>query len=152
LLIFSKLYSLQESGATALGPALAVAIGMCQNKAGSKIVVATDGLANTGVGSMDMVEDLESAVAFYEKMAQIAQERGLIANVIGIKGDNLNMGLLGKIADTTGGDVDIVDPEKITDTFSSILENVLIATKVEVKLLLHKVLHWFQILLISKGI
>lgn len=88
---------------------------------------------------MDTPEQIEAAVSFYEKMSDFAKSKGLIANIIGIKGDNLNIGLIGKISDQTGGDVDIVDPIKITDTFSSILDNVLIATNVEAKLILHEV-------------
>lgn len=130
---------MQETGATALGPALAVALGMCQNNPGSKIVLATDGLANTGVGAMDSASHIETAAPFYEQISAFAKSKGLIANVIGIKGDNLNMAIIGKIADSTGGDVDIVDPQKITDTFSTILDNVLIATNVEAKLILHNV-------------
>lgn len=112
---------------------------MCQNYPGSKIVLATDGLANMGIGAMDNIGQTEEAASFYDKISKFARDKGLIGNVIGIKGDNLNMGLIGKIADSTGGDVDIVDPQKITDIFSSIMDNVLIATNVDVKLLLHKV-------------
>jgi len=36
-------------GATALGPALLVAVSMASQKAGSKVIICTDGLANVGM-------------------------------------------------------------------------------------------------------
>jgi len=48
------------------------------------------------------------------------------------------MNVIGKLADTSNGDVDLVDPITITQNFGSILESKLIATDVNVKLFLHK--------------
>lgn len=49
-----KLMSLEETGPTALGPAVTTAIAMAAEGApGSIVVVCTDGLANIGVGSFD---------------------------------------------------------------------------------------------------
>ena len=41
--------SLLLIGATALGPALLVAVSMASQKAGSKVIICTDGLANVGM-------------------------------------------------------------------------------------------------------
>ena len=50
----SVLYSLEEKGQTALGPAVATAVAMASEGApGSVVVVCTDGLANIGVGSFN---------------------------------------------------------------------------------------------------
>jgi len=57
---------------------------------------------------------------------------------VGIKGDKLNMNSLGKLADITGGSVDIVDPVQITQNFASVLQSRVVATNVTVKLFLHK--------------
>lgn len=49
-----KLDALVEEGPTALGPAVATAIGMAAEGAvGSSVTICTDGLANVGVGSFD---------------------------------------------------------------------------------------------------
>jgi len=64
---------------------------------------------------------------------------GITANVIGIRGDNLNFNVIGKLADITQGDTDVVDPLKIVENFSSIVDSKLVATNVVVKLFLDKV-------------
>lgn len=49
---------MQEKGKTALGPALLTSLGLAsKGKAGSVIIMCTDGLANIGVGALD--NDLE---------------------------------------------------------------------------------------------
>ena len=50
----AQLFQLEERGQTALGPAVATAVGMAsEGAAGSIVIVCTDGLANVGVGSFD---------------------------------------------------------------------------------------------------
>mmetsp|Transcript_41405 Transcript_41405/g.36772 ORF Transcript_41405/g.36772 Transcript_41405/m.36772 type:complete len:124 (-) Transcript_41405:1168-1539(-) len=52
--IIDKLSAIQEKGPTALGPALLASIGLAsKGKAGSKVILCTDGLANIGLGRMD---------------------------------------------------------------------------------------------------
>jgi hypothetical protein len=49
-----KLMSLEETGSTALGPAVLTAIGLAGEGApGSTVIVCTDGLANIGLGALD---------------------------------------------------------------------------------------------------
>ena len=44
---------LEETGKTALGPALLAAVAMlCNSKHGSMILLCTDGLANHGIGAV----------------------------------------------------------------------------------------------------
>ena len=46
--------SLEESGPTALGPAIATSVAMAaQQGQGSQVVVCTDGLANIGLGAFE---------------------------------------------------------------------------------------------------
>ena len=49
--LWANVAGLKTSGCTALGPALSVAIGLADKMPGAAIVLATDGAANTGVGS-----------------------------------------------------------------------------------------------------
>jgi hypothetical protein len=49
----TKLYALEETGQTALGPALLVSIAMAAKSPGSRVVVCTDGLANVGLGALE---------------------------------------------------------------------------------------------------
>jgi len=136
--VVQKLHQLVETGATALGPAMTICVGMTQACPGSKIVLATDGLANMGVGSLDDPSMVEQNSALYTTLAHVSKQNGITINVIGIKGDSINMDTLGILADITGGEVDIVDPLNITNNFSSIMEDKLVATEVVVKLFLHK--------------
>ncbi len=52
-------------------------------------------------------------------------------SVISIKGTDCKMVELGKVADTTGGQVNIVDPLKLTQEFGTILSDPIIATNVK---------------------
>jgi hypothetical protein len=48
------LFKIEETGPTALGPAVITSVAMAsKGAAGSTVVICTDGLANIGVGSMD---------------------------------------------------------------------------------------------------
>jgi hypothetical protein len=85
-----KLFGLEEGGATALGPALVVAEGMCAKSPGAKIVICTDGnstdssillmvtcllgLSNVGLGSLDSLvtdEEKDAVAKFYEQIGMI---------------------------------------------------------------------------------
>ncbi len=66
-------HKLQEGGATALGPALAFAVGLGSQSATSEVIVCTDGASNVGVGSTDPDElkraaDKDAAAAVYEQV------------------------------------------------------------------------------------
>ena len=49
----SKVLSLETGGTTALGPALALCVGMTSNYPSAEIILCTDGLSNVGVGNLD---------------------------------------------------------------------------------------------------
>jgi len=136
--LVKALYDLSESGSTALGPAVLISVGMLHKNPGSTIVLATDGLANTGIGAMDTPDQILAANQFYDEIGLFAKQKGITINVVGIKGDKLNINNLGKLADITSGGVDLVDPIQITQNFASVLQSSLVATNVIVKLLLHK--------------
>jgi hypothetical protein len=67
----TKLFSLEETGPTALGPALLVCIGIAAQSPGSEIVVCTDGLSNVGLGQLDDVstdDKKRQTEQFYERI------------------------------------------------------------------------------------
>ncbi len=52
----AKLDAIEETGPTALGPAVLTSVAMAtQGAAGSCVVICTDGLANVGLGAFDEV-------------------------------------------------------------------------------------------------
>ena len=59
-------------------------------------------------------------------------------SVTSIKGTDCKMVELGKMASETGGQVNIVDPLKLTEEFGSILADPIIATNVTASLQVHK--------------
>ena len=97
-----KLLSLEETGPTALGPALLTAIGMASEGApGSTVVLCTDGLANVGLGAFDEIrtdEEEEIVDRFYDKLADIAKDNGVMVSVISIEGEECNIETLSKIS------------------------------------------------------
>jgi hypothetical protein len=63
--LVSVVNRLAVDGSTALGPALAVALGMCSAVPGSAVFCLTDGEANVGIGSLSSA----GARAFYSQIA-----------------------------------------------------------------------------------
>lgn len=60
------------------------------------------------LGALDSLEFTGiNGPPFYVRAANMCKEHGITANVIGIRGDNLNMNIIGKLADITQGDTDI---------------------------------------------
>ena len=74
--MIEKLGAIEETGPTALGPAIITSVCMAaEGGAGSKVVICTDGLANIGLGAFDEVvseEDMQKVDTFYETVGQIA--------------------------------------------------------------------------------
>ena len=85
----------------------------CQGSAGSSVVICTDGLANIGLGAWDECKteaDTAAVKAFYQRIANIAEEAGVTINIISIEGDECNLDSLSKLAEMTGGNVERVNP------------------------------------------
>lgn len=137
-----KLMSLEETGPTALGPAVASAISMAAEGApGSQVVICTDGLANVGLGAFDEAksdDEIAKVDEFYERVGQFAKQKGLTVNIVSIIGDECNLDSLSKLAELTGGNVERVDPVSLTTNFASILSEPIIASNVVTKVKLHK--------------
>jgi len=139
--LVEKLFGIEETGATALGPAVVTALGMAQGKRGAKIIVCTDGLANVGLGSLDELEkqeDRTAVEAFYTSLGEHAATNGLMIDVVGIQGDDCDLANLGAMAEASNGEVTLVDITNLTKNFAGIMQNPLVATDVTLKMLLHQ--------------
>ena len=138
--LIDELYKLSEDGPTALGPALLIASSIAAKKAGSSVIVCTDGLANIGLGSFN---NNPKALEWYESVGESAKLAGVSISVISLKGDDCNLAELGSVAEITGGFVDRVDPLELSNNFSSILlKNKIIATNVTATLILNKAMQF----------
>jgi hypothetical protein len=135
---------LTESGSTALGPALLVSIGLAGSVAGSSVVLCTDGVANVGLGSLEDYRAENAAThpapAFYLGAAGEALQRGVSVSIVTIKGTSTNLELIAKVAASTQGMTDIVDPLKLDQNFNFILQNAVVATEVTAKMFVHNAL------------
>mmetsp|Transcript_33344 Transcript_33344/g.83779 ORF Transcript_33344/g.83779 Transcript_33344/m.83779 type:complete len:826 (-) Transcript_33344:85-2562(-) len=139
-----RIFSLEEGGPTALGPALMAGVGMASRCPGSRVVVCTDGMANVGVGTLeDLVTDAEKQTAeqFYDELGERASKHGVSVSVVSIKGSDCRMENLGSVADASKGSVELVDPNNLTKEFASILEEKVVATRVTVDFHLHSGLY-----------
>jgi hypothetical protein len=130
-----KLYELNETGPTALGPALIAAIGQAsQGLPGSRVIICTDGLANVGIGRLDeAVSD-----QFYQRAADIAKDKGIEVSVISIEGEECKLSMLSVVSELTGGEITRVNMGNIVNEFANILETPVIATQVSAVIKLHK--------------
>ena len=137
-----KVWTLSEGGATALGPALLASIALASHgKAGSKVIICTDGIANVGVGSINDPKDsseLNRAREFYSKAGQLAKEKGVSVSVITIEGEECSIERLSEVASFTGGEVVRVNPLQITNEFANILAKPVIATHVSAVVKMHR--------------
>ncbi|CAK61233.1 unnamed protein product (macronuclear) [Paramecium tetraurelia] len=128
---------LQDNGQTALGPALISALELAKvGKPGSMIIICTDGLANLGIGALDS----ESSKRFYQELGKMAAEKGIIISLVTIKGEGCKIDTLGELVERTNGIVTRVNPEKIGEDFANIINDVVVGTQVELKVILHKAL------------
>ncbi|XP_038073703.1 circularly permutated Ras protein 1-like isoform X2 [Patiria miniata] len=139
-----KVFSLTEGGQTALGPALILSVAMASQKPGSKVIVCTDGLANVGLGKLDVTDDehYDKASEFYEYVGHYARDSGTCVSVLTMEGEDCRVIELGNVADKTGGQVSVVDPMKLNEEFANILDDPILATNVSAKLVLHKGLYF----------
>jgi len=75
---------------------------------------------------------------FYAQVGEYAKNKGVSISVITLKGQGCNVEILGQIADTTNGNVTRVDASSLGVNFNKILEDEVVATNVEILVLLHK--------------
>lgn len=113
-----KVMGIEETGSTALGPAVLTSVALAaQGKGGSTVVICTDGLSNTGLGAFDEAKteaEINKVNEFYERVGQFAKEKGVTINLVSIKGDECNIEGLSKLCELTGGQIERVSPETLT--------------------------------------
>lgn len=104
-----QVMGLTESGTTALGPAALLTIAMASRHPGSKVIICTDGKANTELGNLEVEDNdartLLSSTIFYQELGQYAANQGVTVSVLSIEGTDCRLDELGRLADRTGGKV-----------------------------------------------
>eukprot|EP00727_Mastigamoeba_balamuthi_P004461 m51a1_g14012 putative ras gtpase (969) ;mRNA; r:1089721-1092844 len=148
-----RVVALEEGGATALGPALVIAVAACAAaNSRSEIVILTDGLSNTGLGALeaDTRAQREEAAQFYQRIGEKALEGNTTISIVGLENQDSGHGqavdstrcdvaldVLGRCASATHGTVTIVNPLELVRQIRAIHQNPVIATDVRVALVLH---------------
>jgi len=131
--LINKVLGLQSDGTTALGPAVAFALGLVSNCPGSKILVCTDGQANVGYGNIS--SGSENVKGNYQIMGSKGKENGTNINVLSIKGEDCALENLGILSDMTYGVVDIVEPQQLKSTVSNVMSKPVLGTGLTCKLI-----------------
>ncbi|XP_070710715.1 circularly permutated Ras protein 1 [Pempheris klunzingeri] len=136
--LLQRVKDLREHGATCLGPAALASVAMASRYPGSKVILCTDGRANIGLGEMEQSPSLPSSPLtpyFYRQLALQAVGSGVIISVMTFEGTDCRLADIGKLADTTGGRVNMVSIGTVaTEIQSASVDNVL-ATGVRATLL-----------------
>eukprot|EP01120_Amphizonella_sp_Union-15-10_P013090 TRINITY_DN6023_c0_g1_i1.p1 TRINITY_DN6023_c0_g1~~TRINITY_DN6023_c0_g1_i1.p1 ORF type:complete len:553 (-),score=99.21 TRINITY_DN6023_c0_g1_i1:24-1682(-) len=133
----SELNKLVPDGATALGPAVTIAMVIAAKHPGSKLIICTDGVANLGLGSLEGKH--EQMEAFYHgKVAHYAKKHGVVMNVISIAGSDTRLEYLGMLSDATGGNVDLVQATNVD--FSNAIRTVILGTNCHAKVVVPSLL------------
>lgn len=92
-------------------------------------------MANVGIGSFRYGED---ATEFYDKVGKLAEETGVMINLVTIAGTDANIQGLSRLIELSGGQIEQVNPNELSGDFANILSQKAIATKVVAKVKLHK--------------
>ena len=75
---------------------------------------------------------------FYERAAEEAKQKGLVINIISLVERGCKLEMLSPIADNTGGDIIRLDPNNVGIGISTTVSTRIIATNVELKVIIHK--------------
>ena len=138
--------ALEEGGATALGPALAAAVQIASKFENSEIILSTDGMPNVGIGALD--DGSEQGRKFYQEIAKIAKGNSTVVNIITIQGCDCSIEDFKMVADVTSGQLNSLHPLELVRQIRKISQNPVIATEVELSVLLHPSL---ELTLFSEG-
>jgi hypothetical protein len=139
--------NIKTTGITALGPAALVSVAMAGELGnGSSVVICTDGLSNLGLGNLASLKKgkatQEEVDNFYEKLAEYANGKGVSISLFSVQGEECDLETLMTLSDKTGGDADILDPKEAEKHLKRAFKRKKIATKVTLKVLLHKALEF----------
>uniref|UniRef100_A0A3B5AX05 Circularly permutated Ras protein 1-like n=1 Tax=Stegastes partitus TaxID=144197 RepID=A0A3B5AX05_9TELE len=122
-----RVKDLREHGATGLGPAVLASVAVASRYPGSKVVLCTDGRANIGLGELEQPASPD-APDFYGRLAQRAVDSGVIISVMTFEGTDCRLADIGRLADATGGQVNIVSIGTVAAAIQSVSVDSVLAT------------------------
>lgn len=145
--------NIHSGGTTALGPSMALSALLLGDNAGT-VTLATDGLANVGLGSVERCahgsesDEMKNMRAVYNEIAQMFVENGKVCNVVGIldgaeteaagsnRSNKLCLDIISIPAYATSGSLALVDPTTGQGVFNDIMKKTLdtYATNVQIEI------------------
>lgn len=140
--LLKKLWALEEGGQTALGPALCVSVFLAASSHGSSVLLATDGLANKGVGTLEDQVDETSAQLFYTEMGEQARLHGVTVSIVSLIGAECRLEALTAVTEASRGTVDRVAATQLQKELSSVMAKPVVATGALSLVCLHRGLHF----------
>uniref|UniRef100_A0A3B4YJ22 VWFA domain-containing protein n=1 Tax=Seriola lalandi dorsalis TaxID=1841481 RepID=A0A3B4YJ22_SERLL len=117
--LIQRVRELREHGATCLGPAALASVAIASRYPGSKVILCTDGRANIGLGEMEQTASLSL----------------VIISIMSFEGTDCRLADVGRLADTTGGRVNIVNIGTIAREMQAASRDNVLATSVTATLL-----------------
>ncbi|MHA1381306.1 MAG: vWA domain-containing protein [Candidatus Helarchaeota archaeon] len=123
---------------TALGPALLGGITLLvRTGVGGRLILLTDGMANQGLGNLET--PTSSGKNFYKEMASICHQHNIIIEVVGVQSQEgaseLGLDVLGRLADSTGGDIYFVTRDELENAFEKMRSVDYVAKNVSVNII-----------------
>ncbi|XP_017294693.1 circularly permutated Ras protein 1 isoform X2 [Kryptolebias marmoratus] len=136
--LVQRVKDLREHGATALGPAALASVAMASRYPGSKVILCTDGRANIGLGDLEQsppLSSLSQTPYFYRQLALQAVEKEVIISIMSFKGTDCRLADIGRLADATGGRVNIVSIGTVATEIQSVSVDNVLATSLTLTLM-----------------
>jgi hypothetical protein len=132
--LIERVNGLEEGGATALGPALAVCAGLASNNPCSEIILCTDGLPNVALGALDATPPNSE---FYNKIAEYGRAHEISISIIAIEGETCSLAHVSQCSELTGGTVNVLHALELVRQIRLISQNPVVATDVQLTIVLH---------------
>ncbi|MFX0093976.1 MAG: VWA domain-containing protein [Candidatus Hodarchaeota archaeon] len=121
---------------TALGPAVVGGVELLRD--GGRIILLTDGMANEGVGRLSGYS--RDGREFYTKLGEDARNKDVTIELVGVTAGNktaqMQLEVVGELANQTEGDIYYVDVSEVGTVFDALSESDAIARKVNVRVYL----------------
>ncbi|EGG24575.1 type A von Willebrand factor domain-containing protein [Cavenderia fasciculata] len=135
-LLKKRVKALEPIQSTALGPALLVSAAIAGQRPFGEIVICTDGMPNMGLGAIEDMP-LAPARAFYERVTAFANKNKTSVSILGISGCEIDLGVIGRVSEDTKGKVTTIHPLEMAREIRKLTQNPVIATDVEMSVILH---------------
>lgn len=122
-----KIDACEARGATALGPALALAVALKP----AQIFVCSDGEPNVGLGALH--ERVAAGALFYKSIASVAQTNNTSISFIAIQGSDCRLEQIKVACEATAGTLCTLDPTEVDRTLRSLSQNIAVASSVGIR-------------------